>query len=268
MTTPQSAVELADALRLVLPLAKGYAAAHRVGSNQQYVEHAAEVLERFDLTPAQGDDIQLAERCGHGIPQSHCFICAPTRPAEPQPVGEFAGIKVVANPTLPPGTVQLRDGDNRILASIVNLATEAAQPGRDGEVEQVRVLDDETGTYKYVERTLPASASVREEVAKAIYDAWPFPGPENPDKREWEFAPQYAKDTTYKRASAILPLITRLQAEARREGFKEASGLCRHHAKIKSEAATSSHDLVAKALSNIADEIDRVALLRAKMEGR
>ena len=35
---------LLEALALVLPLAKGYAAAHQVGSNQRYIEIADETL--------------------------------------------------------------------------------------------------------------------------------------------------------------------------------------------------------------------------------
>jgi hypothetical protein len=39
---------LAEALRLILPLAKGYAAANDVGSNQEYVRAAEAVLTAFD----------------------------------------------------------------------------------------------------------------------------------------------------------------------------------------------------------------------------
>jgi hypothetical protein len=39
-----AASELFDALQLVLPMAKGYAAAHPVGSNQAHCDHADDVL--------------------------------------------------------------------------------------------------------------------------------------------------------------------------------------------------------------------------------
>ncbi len=38
---------LAEALRLVIPLAKGYSAEHRVGSNQVYIEQAEATLEPY-----------------------------------------------------------------------------------------------------------------------------------------------------------------------------------------------------------------------------
>jgi len=38
--------KLADHLALILPLARGYAAEHQVGSNQQYVDDAANILAR------------------------------------------------------------------------------------------------------------------------------------------------------------------------------------------------------------------------------
>ena len=37
-------VEMREALVLILPLAKGYAAEHPVGSNQEYVTHAETIL--------------------------------------------------------------------------------------------------------------------------------------------------------------------------------------------------------------------------------
>jgi hypothetical protein len=39
---------MADKLALILPMAKGYAAEHPVGSNQKYVELAEEVKAEFD----------------------------------------------------------------------------------------------------------------------------------------------------------------------------------------------------------------------------
>lgn len=42
--------ELTDALALILPLAKGYAAAHQVGSNAEYVSQAEAILLRRSAT--------------------------------------------------------------------------------------------------------------------------------------------------------------------------------------------------------------------------
>ena len=41
-------IALKNALRLVLPMAKGYAAEHRVGSNAEYVLAAEEILVEVD----------------------------------------------------------------------------------------------------------------------------------------------------------------------------------------------------------------------------
>lgn len=43
---------LASALRLILPLAKGYAAEHPVGSNERYVIEAELLLGGFDISQA------------------------------------------------------------------------------------------------------------------------------------------------------------------------------------------------------------------------
>ena len=40
--------ELHEALRLILPLAKGYAAAHQVGSNSELIDLASRVLRKHD----------------------------------------------------------------------------------------------------------------------------------------------------------------------------------------------------------------------------
>jgi hypothetical protein len=48
--------ELVDYLALILPLAKGYVAANRVGSNQAYIEHAEAILTKAKaLQPAAGE---------------------------------------------------------------------------------------------------------------------------------------------------------------------------------------------------------------------
>lgn len=57
-------IEMGDAIRLILPLAKGYAAANPVGSNAQYIRHAENVLEMFggpsDMTGCDHAIIQAA----------------------------------------------------------------------------------------------------------------------------------------------------------------------------------------------------------------
>lgn len=64
-------VEVADALRLILPMAKGYASEHPVGSNQAYVEHAENVLaSQPRATPPQaapGDVISPGESAARWI---------------------------------------------------------------------------------------------------------------------------------------------------------------------------------------------------------
>jgi hypothetical protein len=47
--------EVVAALQLVLPMAKGYASEHRVGSNADYVRHADDVLAAW-TTPTTGDE--------------------------------------------------------------------------------------------------------------------------------------------------------------------------------------------------------------------
>ena len=46
---------LVEALTLVLPMAKGYAHAHRVGSNEAYVEQAESVLAQATGAPEAGE---------------------------------------------------------------------------------------------------------------------------------------------------------------------------------------------------------------------
>jgi hypothetical protein len=43
-----------SALVLVLPLAKGYAAAHPVGANQRFCDVAQDVIERYDAAIGEG----------------------------------------------------------------------------------------------------------------------------------------------------------------------------------------------------------------------
>jgi len=51
----ESKAKLADALRLVLPMAKGYASANRVGLNQKYIEIAEAALGLTEKSHAQSD---------------------------------------------------------------------------------------------------------------------------------------------------------------------------------------------------------------------
>lgn len=45
--------ELVEALLIILPMAKGYAAENRVGSNDRYIEIASKALTNFDSAPTQ-----------------------------------------------------------------------------------------------------------------------------------------------------------------------------------------------------------------------
>ena len=61
-TAPPLSDQVVDALRLILPMAKGYAAAHQVGSNQEYVDHAEIVLAKADSVPTPNSNADDTRR--------------------------------------------------------------------------------------------------------------------------------------------------------------------------------------------------------------
>ncbi|WP_433942340.1 hypothetical protein [Brevundimonas diminuta] len=54
-----SETELRDAIALILPMAKGYAAAHPVGSNQSYVDYVENLITTREEAPAEAGEIDL-----------------------------------------------------------------------------------------------------------------------------------------------------------------------------------------------------------------
>lgn len=58
--------KLEEALRLILPLAKGYASAHPVGSNAEYIAYAQEILESVIVAPESAVEIPMDD-CGLSI---------------------------------------------------------------------------------------------------------------------------------------------------------------------------------------------------------
>lgn len=80
-----SETELRDAIALILPMAKGYAAAHPVGSNQSYVDYVENLITTREEAPAEeGEPCEHQPGCDCTVAEEDVARSKPPLHAQPQ----------------------------------------------------------------------------------------------------------------------------------------------------------------------------------------